>query len=202
MPDLAVGSGAGGGIGGIPTKYVVIGVGVLGLGAILLMQRSGGGGGGSGAVASPQLGPHATLALGSLESTERRQWGEMQELLKDWFGAQDDLINGGFDAIGGQLGGMSSYQHQMQQSLLGLYLPMLTQGQDTSDVAVRQSIWEWLTAKFDAYGLGPLAPFDPSQDIWGTPGVYPTRGSHQTGFTDTGGPGADDGSVIQQPALT
>jgi len=84
------------GIGGIPTKYLIIGAGVLGVGALLLMQRK------PGAV-DPNSGNvqptgSTSAQLSSVQQLQLSQFGELTKL----FQAQSDLIQG-------QIGGLSAH---------------------------------------------------------------------------------------------
>lgn len=117
MADLDIGGGAGG-AGGIPTRYVIIGAGVLGVGAILLMQRRGGGGGEQQSYGA-NLGPNAALALGSLETRLAQESGNLQLLMRDYrdeLGEQLDTAAAGLsDAFAGGVGRLSGQLGQLDE---------------------------------------------------------------------------------------
>lgn len=110
MPDMEIGGG-GGGIGGIPTRYLIIGAGVLGVGVILMMQRGA-------STPAPNdstqvsygtsLGPNASLALGSLETEFRQAIGDTQQQLSDHFNDQTTTITGDYDSLTAQLLGLGT----------------------------------------------------------------------------------------------
>lgn len=114
MASLDIGGGAGGGIGGIPTRYVIIGAGVLGVGAILLMQRRGGGGGEQQTYGA-NLGPNAALALGSLETKLAQESGNLQLQLRDYFEGVGDRFDAAADDLGDQFGILGTSVDMMRQ---------------------------------------------------------------------------------------
>lgn len=118
MAEIPVGSG-GGGVGGIPTKYVLIGAGVLGVAALLLYQQRGGGGGGDGSesVYGAPLGPNAALALGSLQTELMQQSGYLQEL----FTKQSDALGAQIGGLGATAGtNQAAIQERLNQILGGV----------------------------------------------------------------------------------
>lgn len=115
VPELEIGPGAGsgGGIAGIPTKYLILGAGALGVAALLFMNRSGGGGPATGNEPSPQLGPNAALALGGLETRVLQESGRLQEQFADYFGDLSSImdtrageLNSRFDQFGSEISGV------------------------------------------------------------------------------------------------
>lgn len=81
MVDVPVGEGSGG-VGGIPTRYLLLGAGGL---VVAFFFLRGKGSGGSDAETGPGsygggLGPNAALALGGLQSQVMQESGYLQEL--------------------------------------------------------------------------------------------------------------------------
>lgn len=114
MADVNIGGSGGGGIAGIPTRYVIIGAGVLGVGAILMMQRRGAAGGDGEQSYGANLGPNAALALGSLETRLAQESENLQLLMRDYrtelgdqldasAAALGDTVTGGVGRLSGQL---------------------------------------------------------------------------------------------------
>lgn len=99
MPELEIGSDAGGGgdtIAGIPKKWAIIGAGaaVMGLFFFTMKGRSGGAAATADPNAAPNtLGPNASLALGSLENTLRQRSGEIEELFTKQGAAQTATLS-------------------------------------------------------------------------------------------------------------
>lgn len=79
MAEMEIGQPQSSGIGGIPTKYVVIGAGVLGVAAILLMQRGGGGGAATG---DAQPTGSVSAQLSSVQQMQLEQFGELTKQLQ------------------------------------------------------------------------------------------------------------------------
>lgn len=123
MADINVGGGAGGGIGGIPTRYVAIGAGVLGVGVILLMQRRGAGAGEQQSYGA-NLGPNAALALGSLETRLAQESGNLQLLMRDYRDDLGDQLDAAAAALGDQYGVLGSRVevYGQRQEEIGRYL--------------------------------------------------------------------------------
>lgn len=160
------GSGGGGG-GGIPGGWrtIVIAGGAVAALIAVMMQKSGGGS----SSGPTELGTSANVALGQVAFEQRAAAGVL--------GGQLANLQSAFDTQAGQLStqiaNAAAYQKQVQRSVLGLYIHNMAQGQDLNDVNVRRRIWDSWIGWSKAYGLGDVAAFDPTQDIWGSIGVYP-----------------------------
>lgn len=91
MAEMVVGEQPSSGIGGIPTKYVIIGAGVLGVGALLLMQR-----GKSAPTAPGDVQPTGSTSaqLSSLQQMQLEQYGEITKMFRAQ-GEQFDTALGG-----------------------------------------------------------------------------------------------------------
>lgn len=153
MPEIEIGpsDGGGGGVGGIPRKWLLIGAGGIGLAAFFLWQRSAGGGagggeGGANGTYSGQLGPNAAVALGSLQTDLRQQSGLLQHQLADYF-ADVNTTLGGIGAAGASsldlLGGLSDDVQAgfaaQQQGLTGA-LGTITSGFGQVGAALQNSL--------------------------------------------------------------
>ncbi len=110
MPPVPVGQpSGGGGVMGIPTKYLLLGGGGLALAFFLMQQR-----GGAPVASDPNaptygaaLGPNAALALGDLSNRIGRESGLLQEQLQGYFGGLGDSISGLSAHLDEQAGALS-----------------------------------------------------------------------------------------------
>lgn len=98
-PTGPAGPSGGGTIMGIPTRWAIIGAGGAAL-ALFLFTRKGSGGGQqqsgdilTGGTYGDSLGPHAALALGSLENQLLQQSGIIQEQSERWGDSLQSLLD-------------------------------------------------------------------------------------------------------------
>lgn len=142
MPPVPVGQpSVGGGIAGIPTKWIVIGGGAAALGLFFLSNRKG-----TEAPADPNaptygaaLGPNAALALGDLTNKIGRESGLLQEQLQGYFAGIGDSISG----LSGQLDTQALALSDQYQNLTGQIdtgIGALTAGQQAAQ-ATNQAQW-------------------------------------------------------------
>ena len=145
--------GGSGGIGGIPTRYVIIGAGVLGVGAILLMQRRGGSGGATDQTYGASLGPNAALALGSLETRLAQESGNLQLLMRDYrdeLGEQLDAAAAGLgDSFAGGVGRLSGELAKAGEAEAAYFNHLANIGQQNQDL-IRYFGWKMPGAIPDA----------------------------------------------------
>lgn len=139
-------------------RYLLIGGGGIVV-AFLFLRGKGGGedrgqnsdtvtyGGGT-------LAPNAALALGSLETQLMQQSGIIQDHADDLF----DSLHSQLDTQASALSDVGSYQHGMQQSILGLYREQLANGRPMGTPEEISDWSAWLRGKFPAYALGDLPP--------------------------------------------
>lgn len=125
MPELDIGGGGmggggGGTIAGIPLKFVAIGAGALVVMYLLTRGKSGGSQDASGGVYGPALGPNASIALGSLESTVRQNQGALEQLFSHQAATLGDLstsIQQDYGDLSSKLGtGFGGLTSQITQS--------------------------------------------------------------------------------------
>lgn len=174
--------GSGSAVGGIPTKWLLIAGGGA-LVAFFLFQNKGGGENQADQGANAQyLGPNAALAIGDLQNQMLTQSGIIQDYAEHRFDSLQSSLDTAAAGLGDQLTQNYDYSRGLQQSVLGLYQPVLTSG--SGSVQDRANWWAWLQGKFKAYNLGDLPDFDPSQDYWGTSGAYPVNASEAAGGSD------------------
>lgn len=98
MAEIPIGES--GGIGGIPTKYLLMGAGGLLVAFLLLRQQSSGSGTPS---TGNALGPNASLALGSLDTDLRQQAGDIQQLIQKQGTDLGTHLDAQAQALGGQI---------------------------------------------------------------------------------------------------
>lgn len=170
MPEPMSAPSGGSTIAGIPTKYILIGGGAAALGIFMFMRKSPASASNDSDVTTggqygANLGPNASLALGSLETQLLQQSGILQDQAEKRY----DSLQSSLDTQATHLSDIGGYQHAQQQSILGLYQGMLfPQGYDSGNPTQVKAWSDWLRDKFPAYGLGELPPgyfgeFDPRQ---------------------------------------
>lgn len=120
MPDVPVGQPSGGGIAGIPTKWLLIGGGGAALAFLLLRKPSPTSSTptGSDATYGQALGPNAALALGSLETQTLQQSGVIQEQLQKYFASMGDSISGLSTHLDTQAAILGNQQEELKQGLI------------------------------------------------------------------------------------
>lgn len=177
-------SGGGSTIAGIPTKYVLIGGGAAALGLFLFMRKTPGGAATSndsdvttGSQYGANLGPNASLALGSLENQLLQQSGILQDYsekrfdsLQSTLDSQASQLSDSFGGVTDQLTHIYDYNRGEQQTILGLYQNVLfPQGYDPNNPTQVKAWADWVRAKFKDYDLGTGIPaghfgqYDPIQ---------------------------------------
>lgn len=141
MPDIDVsGQPAGGGIAGIPTKWLLIGGGAAALAFVMLRNTGAPAAGGNNDVATGQgvygqaLGPNAALALADTQHQILTQSGLIQDQLQHYFDAQAQQLSDWGTGITGAVSGVASQVTDVSSSITGLSGHLDTQAQNLTSL--------------------------------------------------------------------
>lgn len=150
MPEMTVGPQPSEGIGGIPTKYVLIGAGVLGVGAILLLSRKGS----SAPAQSGDVQPTGSTSaqLSSLQQMQLEQFGEITKLFRSQQEREDTALGGLSAHLDTNAANLTSFL----QSLFG------TQAEYTGNLAqaIQNQLAIIMQGQANLWNQGRGLPFD------------------------------------------